>query len=422
MSSRTSGPDFGRQGIIMELLYIVGAAVATGFIVWMLMRNRADAAVAEAHREVSIIQAGFDAKEEAFLNASNDAEFRMKDAFKVLAQETLDEIVKKAEDNKESSFKVATSDLSEQLKGYIAKMEEVQLGHVSRSASLEQRISEVANLGLNLSEETKNLTRALKSDSQAQGAWGELVLENLLQSLGFKEGVEYYKQESFTQADRSRKVTDFIINLPDERQVIIDSKVSLTAWDKFVNAEDDEESEAAMKEHVTSVNNHVKTLANKNYQDIEQVNTVDFVLMFVPLEPAFGAAMRMRPDLYQEFAENNRVKIVTGGTIVIALMLIQDIWKRERQSGNQVKLIDEAGKLHDKIVLFLESFKQLGHEIDQASVAYDEAMNRLSVGSGNVIKRTNDLKLLGAKVKKEINTQLLSEGQINHDMAGETSD
>jgi len=346
----------------------------------------------------------------------------MKDAFKVLAQETLDEIVKKAEDNKESSFKVATSDLSEQLKGYIAKMEEVQLGHVSRSASLEQRISEVANLGLNLSEETKNLTRALKSDSQAQGAWGELVLENLLQSLGFKEGVEYYKQESFTQADRSRKVTDFIINLPDERQVIIDSKVSLTAWDKFVNAEDDEESEAAMKEHVSSVNNHVKTLANKNYQDIEQVNTVDFVLMFVPLEPAFGAAMRMRPDLYQEFAENNRVKIVTGGTIVIALMLIQDIWKRERQSGNQVKLIDEAGKLHDKIVLFLESFKQLGHEIDQASVAYDEAMNRLSVGSGNVIKRTNDLKLLGAKVKKEINTQLLSEGQINHDMAGETSD
>jgi DNA recombination protein RmuC len=210
--------------------------------------------------------------------------------------------------------------------------------------------------------------------------------------------------------------------MPDNRQVIIDSKVSLTAWDKFVNAEDEEESEAAMKEHVASVNNHVKTLAKKNYQDIEQVNTVDFVLMFVPLEPAFGAAMRIRPDLYQEFAENNRVKVVTGGTIVIALMLIQDIWKRERQSGNQVKLIDEAGKLHDKIVLFLDSFKQLGHEIGQASVAYDEAMSRLSVGPGNVIKRTNDLKLLGAKVKKEIDTQLLTEGQVNHDMAGESSD
>ena len=203
---------------------------------------------------------------------------------------------------------------------------------IQRDTNLKNEISTVASLGIQLSEDTKSLTNALKADAQAQGAWGELVLENLLQSMGFIEGRDYVAQLHETSADGTRKRTDFIIYLPDNRQVIIDSKVSLKAWNEFVNAQSDDEADKALKEHCESISSHAKKLASKRYQDMESINSVEFVLMFVPLESAFGAAMRQSPELYMDLAGNINVKVVTGATIVTALLLIKDMWKRELQS------------------------------------------------------------------------------------------
>ena len=337
-------------------------------------------------------------------------------AFDLAARKAFDEVVEKAEKDKSSTFTTATESLSKAMKDYSENMTNIEAKSLERGTRLEERIIQVSELGLKLSDETNNLTRAMKNDSQAQGAWGELVLENLLQSLGFVKDTDYLTQTTFKEVE-GRLRTDFIVKLPENRQIIIDSKVSLTAWERYVNAQSEEEMEGAMAAHCTSIRKHAKDLATKNYQAIEGVNTVDFVLMYVPLESAFSAAMKLHPDLYMEFAKDNHVRVVTGSTIVTTLMLIKDIWKREAQSRNQTKLIAEVGKLHDKIILFIEAFDDVGNELNQATKAFDLARGRLSVGDGNVIKRTDNLKKLGAKVTKEIGTKLLEEANYNHDNA-----
>lgn len=381
------------------------------------MYQRSKKLVLEAQMEANIILAGVESKESSFNESIKGYEATMKDTFTVLAQSAFEEVVAKADAEKTATFNTATDSLAKALKDYTENMNKIEAQSLERGTRLEERINTVSELGLKLSDETNNLTRALKADSQAQGAWGELVLENLLQSLGFTKGVDYITQTTFTQEDGTRPRTDFIINLPENRQIIIDSKVSLTAWEKYVNAQTDDEINVAMKEHCSSILGHAKGLAAKNYQGIEGINTVDFVLMYVPLESAFSAAMRMNPDLYMEFAKDNHVRVVTGSTIVTTLMLIKEIWKRDSQSRNQSQLVTEAGKLHDQILLFLEAFNEVGFRLNQASESYSKASGRLTTGRGNVIKKTDDLKKLGAKVTKEIEKNLLEEANYNHQNA-----
>jgi len=361
--------------------------------------------------------AGLEAKESSLGDSLKEYQDTMKDTFSLLAKSAFDEAVAKADVEKTSSFNEATDGLSKALKDYSTNINQIEAKSLERGTRLEERINQVSQLGIELSDQTSNLTRALKADSQAQGAWGELVLENLLQSLGFEKGKDYNTQSSFQQSDGTRPQTDFIVQLPENRQIVIDSKVSLTAWERYVNAENDNDMEDAMKEHCSSIRSHAKGLASKNYQSIEGINTVDFVLMYVPLESAFSAAMRTHPDLYMEFAKDNHVRVVTGSTIVTTLMLIKEIWKRESHTKNQQKLVEETGKLYDKIVLFLDAFQDVGKELNQASNAYEKALDRLTEGSGNVIRRTDNLKKLGAKVTKEIGQNLLEEANSNHENA-----
>jgi DNA recombination protein RmuC len=269
---------------------------------------------------------------------------------------------------------------------------------------------------MELSRGTENLTNALRADSQKQGAWGELVLENMLQGMGFVEGKDYLKQTGETAADGSRLQSDFIIMLPDNRHIIIDSKVSLKAWNDYVNANDDSDADLAMKKHCNSIKNHAKILADKNYSHMEIVNSPDFVLMFVPLESAYGAAMKMSPELYRDLTGNVKVKVVTGATIMTALMLIQDLWKREQMTTNQRKLIENTGLLHDQIALFLKSFETLGGRLKQATDSFEQSHNQLVEGRGNVVWRTDKLKKLGAKVKKELPEAILTEATFNDEI------
>lgn len=406
----------------MDTIYYSTACILVALIVWYIGNERAKKLVREAEMESNILIAGLEAKETSLNDSIHEYENTMKDTFKVIAQTAFEEVVAKADVDKTTSFNKATDSLAKAMKDYSDNMNKMEAKSLERGTRLEERINTVSQLGLKLSEETNNLTRALKADSQAQGTWGEVVLENLLQSLGFSKGNEYQTQISFTQEDGTRPRTDFIINLPDNRQIIIDSKVSLTAWERYVNAETDAEMDAAMKEHCKSIQNHAKGLANKNYQGIEGINTVDFVLMYVPLEGAFSTAMKMHPNLYMELAKDSHVRVVTGTTIVTTLMLIKEIWMREVQTKNQMKLISEAGKLYDKIVLFLESFTNVGSELKQATDAYESALSQLTEGRGNVIRKTEKLKKLGAKVSKQIEgnkkikeSNLLEEANYNHE-------
>ena len=384
--------------MMLDVVYLIGGILAGGAIGWLLAKQKMDSGPSEAETELVKVRAQLEAREEAFQTTQN----QMLDTYKLAATKAFSDAVEAADKEKEGSFKKATEDLSKSLGDYFNSVEQVERERIRRETTLETKIGAVEKAGLQLSSDTQALTNALKGDSGTQGAWGEVVVENLLQSMGFEEGRDYVTQLSETAADKSRKRTDFVVNLPGDRQVVLDSKVSLTAYTKFVNATDEDEREAAMKEHCESIKSHVKKLASANYSHMKSINTLDFVLMIVPLESAYIDAMRYNPELYTGLVADQRVKIVSGTTIMVILMMIQDLWKKEKQSKNQLALVERAGLLYDKVVLFLESFTAIGFELDQAQTAFEKASNQLTEGTGNVIRQTEMLKKLGAKTTKDL--------------------
>ena len=338
-----------------SILTVIAVLISAG-VVWKIMSERAARLVEEARSQSEVKVATTEARLEALTGEKDNMQKQMQNAFEVAAANAFTAAVKNADDEKETSFKKATNELSKSMTQYIQAITAADKADSVRVKALEKEIGVMSKLGITLADETKELTLALRGDSQVQGAWGEVVVENLLQSMGFVEGRDYVKQLSETGEDGKRKRTDFILNLPDKRQVVIDSKVSLTAYTEYVNADNEEEAIAAMKAHCVSIRNHAHDLASKNYQHMESIDTLDFVLMVVPLESAFIDAMRADPTLYGDLVGDRRVKIVSGSSFMISLLLIQELWKRENQSRNQIALMERGGHLHDKIVTFLESF------------------------------------------------------------------
>ena len=387
---------------LSEPILIAIAVMITTGVVWKIMSERAARMVEEAMSQSKVEVATTEARLGALTDEKDTMQKQMQNAFEVAAANAFKTAVENADGQKGMEFKKATDELSKSMSGYIDAIKDADKADSLRVLGLEKEIGAMSKLGITLADETRELTLALRGDSQAQGAWGEVVVENLLQSMGFIERRDYVKQLSETGEDGKRKRTDFILNLPDKRQVVIDSKVSLTAYTEYVNAEDEEEAISAMKAHCTSIRRHAQSLASKNYQHMESINTLDFVLMVVPLESAFIDAMRADPSLYDDLVGDRRVKIVSGSSFMLALLLIQELWKRENQSRNQIELMERGGHLHDKVVTFLESFTTVGFELGQAKAAYDEAETQLTSGNGNVIRQTEMLRDLGAKVKKDL--------------------
>ena len=383
----------------MGLAYVALGMLAGASLGWALARSRtmseANSVEEELIRAKALLEVGSKSEEKTHQ--------QMLDGFRIAAGEAFSKAVETADKQKESSFKKATEDLRQDLGGYIEAIQDAKEKDIARAATLGAKVDNVSALGTSLAQETRELTLALRGDSQAQGAWGEVVVENLLQSMGFVEGRDYIKQEWDKGKNGEKgKRADFILKLPENRQVVIDSKVSLTAYTEFVNAEDDTTSDSAMKAHCRSIREHSKKLATKNYEDMEGYNTPDFVLMVVPLEGAFIDAMRADQNLYEDLLVDRRVKVVSGSSLMLTLMLIQELWKREKQSSNQKEIVERGGRLHDKVVLFLETFTALGYELGQATDAYEMALEQLSSGSGNVIRQTEMLKELGSKTKKDL--------------------
>ena len=383
----------------MGLAYLALGMLAGASLGWALARSRAmsetNSVEEELIRAKALLEVGSKSEEVTHQ--------QMLDGFRIAAGEAFSRAVETADKQKESSFKQATEDLRQDLGGYIEAIQDAKEKDIARVATLGAKVDNVSALGTSLAQETRELTLALRGDSQAQGAWGEVVVENLLQSMGFVEGRDYLKQEwNKGKNGEKGKRADFILKLPENRQVVIDSKVSLTAYTEFVNAEDDATSDLAMKAHCRSIREHSKKLATKNYEDMEGYNTPDFVLMVVPLEGAFIDAMRADQNLYEDLLVERRVKIVSGSSLMLTLMLIQELWKREKQTSNQKEIVERGGRLHDKVVLFLETFTALGYELGQATDAYEKALEQLSSGSGNVLRQTEMLKELGSKTKKDL--------------------
>ena len=383
----------------MGLAYVALGMLAGASLGWALARSRtmseANSVEEELIRAKALLEVGSKSEEKTHQ--------QMLDGFRIAAGEAFSKAVETADKQKESSFKKATEDLRQDLGGYIEAIQDAKEKDIARAATLGAKVDNVSALGTSLAQETRELTLAVRGDSQAQGAWGEVVVENLLQSMGFVEGRDYIKQEWDKGKNGEKgKRADFILKLPENRQVVIDSKVSLTAYTEFVNAEDDATSDSAMKAHCRSIREHSKKLATKNYEDMEGYNTPDFVLMVVPLEGAFIDAMRADQNLYEDLLVDRRVKVVSGSSLMLTLMLIQELWKREKQSSNQKEIVERGGRLHDKVVLFLETFTALGYELGQATDAYEKALEQLSSGSGNVIRQTEMLKELGSKTKKDL--------------------
>ncbi len=326
--------------------------------------------------------------------------------FENLANKILEEkTVKFTEQNKEN-LKNILSPLQDKIQLFEKKVEDTHKESIDYHAALRQQILGLREMNEQMSKETLNLTKALKGDSKMQGNWGELVLERVLEKSGLEKGREYEVQQSFVTEEGNRLFPDVVINLPDGKKMIVDSKVTLTAYERYINAEDETEKSQFLKEHLMAIKRHVDQLSEKNYHDLYQMESPDFVLLFIPIESAFALALNEDTSLYNKAFEKNIV-IVTPSTLLATLRTIDSMWTNQKQQENAVEIARQAGALYDKFEGFVSDLVKIGKKMDEAKVEYGNAMNKLFEGKGNLINSVEKLKKMGAKAKKALPENIL---------------
>lgn len=340
------------------------------------------------------------------------------DNFKNLAQNILEEKSRHMQEQSESQIKLLLNPIQTNLTEFEKRIKDVYHLETIERNSLKEEIKRLNDNSTKLSEDASNLTQALKSDTKAQGNWGELVLEKILERSGLTEGVEYTTQHSTSNAQEKVIRPDVVVNLPGDKHLIIDSKVSLTAYSAWVSASGEQEREAAVKGHLQSVRSHVKLLGDKNYPSAKGLNSPDFVILFTPIEAAFALAIQQDKDLYNDAWELNII-IVSPTTLLATLRTVSNIWMQERRISNVQAIADEGGKLYDKFVAFLVNMKEMGDRLKGANKAYDEAMNKLETGRGNIIARTQKMKKLGAKTSKSMDNETIEQAEFEDDTDNE---
>ena len=325
--------------------------------------------------------------------------------FENLANKILEEKSNKFTEQNQKNIKQILSPLQEKIQLFEKKVEASQKENISINSALKEQLVNLQNQNLKITQEAENLTKALKGDSKMQGNWGELVLERVLEKSGLEKDREYSVQQSFTLEDGTRVLPDVIINLPDGKKMIVDSKVSLTDYERYVNADDDMK-ERHLKDHINSLRKHVEQLSAKKYEDLYEMESPDFVLLFVPIEPAFAVAINQDNSMYNKAFEQNIV-IVTPSTLLATLRTIDTMWNNEKQQKNAIEIARQAGALYDKFEGFVNDLTKVGKKMDEAKTEYRGAMNKLVEGRGNIVTSIEKLKKMGAKAKKSIPDAIL---------------
>ncbi|GAB3718892.1 DNA recombination protein RmuC [Flavobacterium koreense] len=327
--------------------------------------------------------------------------------FENLANKILEEKTTKFTEQNKENLKNILSPLQDKIQLFEKKVEDTHKESIDYHAALRQQILGLREMNEQMSKETLNLTKALKGDSKMQGNWGELVLERVLEKSGLEKDREYFVQQSFVTEEGNRVFPDVIINLPDGKKMIVDSKVTLTAYERYINEEDDNLKTQFLKEHVISINRHVEQLGNKNYHDLYQMESPDFVLLFIPIESAFALALNEDTSLYNKAFEKNIV-IVTPSTLLATLRTIDSMWTNQKQQENALEIARQAGALYDKFNGFVEDLILVGKRMDEGKKAYEESMKKLYTGNGNLITSVEKLKKMGAKAKKSLPENIIN--------------
>ena len=340
------------------------------------------------------------------LKLLNEARESLQDGFKNLANEIFESKQKEFKTQSKEQLSVVLDPLHERIKAFEKRVEDTYNSEAKERFSLQKEVRNLQELNARIAQDAVNLTNALKGESKKQGIWGEMVLERVLESSGLGKGREYDVQVSLKSAEGARLQPDAIVRLPEGKDVVIDSKVSLSAYEKYCSTQDEAESRTALDDHIRSIRTHIKQLSEKDYQALEGIRTLDYVLMFVPIESAFSLATQEDPALYTD-ALSQQIAIVTPSTLLATLRTIQNMWRIEQQNRNADEIADRAGKLYDKFVNFVADLELIGQRLDSTRGAWDDAWNKLVDGRGNLVKRAEDMKKLGAKVSKSLPQNLV---------------
>lgn len=393
----------------MELLYLIIGLIIGTTVGYLFVKNKGadelNKQLKEKEIELARVQtelSGFK-KHDAILNEEiGKIHAQYNDQFKIIAGEIL------KENSKE--FSTTSNKMLEPLRDKLKDFEETVRKKIQEdtktSEFLKYELNALKSLNQQISEEAHNLTKALKGEVKTQGNWGELILEKIMERSGLVRDTEYKIQVSLNNVEGEKIQPDVIVYLPDEKHIIIDAKVSLTAYEAYVSENDEIKKSLALKEHINSVKSHIKKLSEKQYQTAKEIQAPDFVLMFLPIESSFSIAIKEDVDIFN-FAWDRNIVIVSPSTLLATLRTVASLWKQEKQSRNVIQIADEAGKLYDKFVGFLDDFKAIGSSISKTQQNYDSAFGKLSSGNGNVIGKIEKLKELGAKSSKQIDKNLL---------------
>lgn len=435
----------------MEIVWMIGGALVGAVIAWLLMKNKLSTLANDYIKEIGELKGSLTIAEErgngflvqltearGELNAERkhtlelsselskrEAEYRglaeklaeqkaemeklnekFSVEFKNLANEILEEKSKKFTDQNKENLDTLLNPLKERLNEFQKKVEQSNIDGEKRGAALNEQLKNLKELNQQITHEAKSLTLALRGDSKAQGGWGEMQLESILEKAGLQKDIHYFKEKNFKNEEGSNQRLDFIINLPDDKHLVLDSKVSLTAYSNYFDTEDEDLRKRYLKQHVDSVLGHIKLLGSKNYQNLYDIKQPDYVMMFVANEPALTMALKEDPELYDK-ALNQNIVLVSTTTLLATLRTISYIWKQDMQNKNAEEIARQAGALYDKFVGFSEDLIKLGNQLGTVQNTYTDTMKKLSEGSGNLVRRTEKLQKLGAKTSKAQNPKLI---------------
>lgn len=422
----------------MEIVYILIGIALASLLTWLIIRsfyagklsvsnekckqlleynNELKSATAEREKTLLELTSKYSAKETELKHLHDrlleqkqeivEIREKLNVEFRNLANEILEEKTKKFTEQNKTNIDQILKPLGEKIKDFEKKVEETYDKEAQQRFSLKEEVKRLAELNQQVSKEASSLTKALKGESKTQGNWGEVILESILERTGLRRGEQYTVQDSFTTEGNRRYQSDVIVHYPGERSIVIDSKVSLTAYENYVAATDEKDKELALKAHLISVKNHINELASKNYQDIEEIKTLDFVVLFMPIEPAYLLAVQNEPQLWS-LAYEKRILLISPTNLVAVLKMVESLWKREYQNRNVLEIAQQGGALYDDFVRLSENLIKLGRKIDDASIHYKDTMKKLSEGKGNLVSRVEKLKTLGVKAKKSLSDSMIN--------------